>query len=57
MICAMDWFSEWSYVAFDMPPPPPHAQTKGVEICVKAVALPDSKDSVVSEDVHGWVTC
>ena len=37
--------------------PSTHTQTKGVEICVKTVALPDSKDSVVGEDMHALTTC
>lgn len=58
-VCGMGWLSEWITLqsAYPLPSPPPHAQTKGVEICVKTVALPDSKDSVVSENLHGLMTC
>lgn len=47
----MDW---------SMSTPSAPTQTKGVEICVKTVALPDSKDSVVGGVGWAWdmlMTC
>ena len=37
-----------------MSTPSAPTQTKGVEICVKTVALPDSKDSVVGGVGWAW---